>query len=154
MKFTFKRMQQNSAIIIADEWKYEEPYSFYDMTADLDDYNELVNEALRNKNEWFEAHADDELVGYFCLCIENDNIDIGLGLRPDYCGRGMGKQFLTDIICFIERSYAYSTLSMDVAAFNKRAIKVYNSCGFKETHSFLQHTNGGEYDFIHLIRQK
>lgn len=136
MKFTFKRMQQNSAIIIADEWKYEEPYSFYDMTADLDDYNELVNEALRNKNEWFEAHADDELVGYFCLCIENDNIDIGLGLRPDYCGRGMGKQFLTDIICFIERSYAYSTLSMDVAAFNKRAIKVYNSCGFKETHSF------------------
>ncbi|HIQ66153.1 MAG TPA: GNAT family N-acetyltransferase [Candidatus Coproplasma stercoravium] len=154
MKFTFKRMQQNSAIIIADEWKYEEPYSFYDMTADLDDYNELVNEALRNKNEWFEAHADDELVGYFCLCIENDNIDIGLGLRPDYCGRGMGKQFLTDIICFIERSYAYSTLSMDVAAFNKRAIKVYNSCGFKETHSFLQHTNGGEYDFIHLIMQK
>lgn len=147
-------MQQNSAIIIADEWKYEEPYSFYDMTADLDDYNELVNEALRNKNEWFEAHADDELVGYFCLCIENDNIDIGLGLRPDYCGRGMGKQFLTDIICFIERSYAYSTLSMDVAAFNKRAIKVYNSCGFKETHSFLQHTNGGEYDFIHLIMQK
>lgn len=124
------------------------------MTADLDDYNELVNEALRNKNEWFEAHADDELVGYFCLCIENDNIDIGLGLRPDYCGRGMGKQFLTDIICFIERSYAYSTLSMDVAAFNKRAIKVYNSCGFKETHSFLQHTNGGEYDFIHLIMQK
>ena len=154
MKFTFKRMQQNSAIIIADEWKYEEPYSFYDMAADLDDYNELVNEALRNKNEWFEAHADDELVGYFCLCIENDNIDIGLGLRPDYCGRGMGKQFLTDIICFIERSYAYSTLSMDVAAFNKRAIKVYNSCGFKETHSFLQHTNGGEYDFIHLIMQK
>ena len=147
-------MQQNSAIIIADEWKYEEPYSFYDMAADLDDYNELVNEALRNKNEWFEAHADDELVGYFCLCIENDNIDIGLGLRPDYCGRGMGKQFLTDIICFIERSYAYSTLSMDVAAFNKRAIKVYNSCGFKETHSFLQHTNGGEYDFIHLIMQK
>ena len=147
-------MQQNSAIITADEWKYEEPYSFYDMTADLDDYNELVNEALRNKNEWFEAHADDELVGYFCLCIENDNIDIGLGLRPDYCGRGMGKQFLTDIICFIERSYAYSTLSMDVAAFNKRAIKVYNSCGFKETHSFLQHTNGGEYDFIHLIMQK
>lgn len=147
-------MQQDNAMIIADEWKYEEPYSFYDMTADLDDYNELVNEALRNKNEWFEAHADDELVGYFCLCIENDNIDIGLGLRPDYCGRGMGKQFLTDIICFIERSYAYSTLSMDVAAFNKRAIKVYNSCGFKETHSFLQHTNGGEYDFIHLIMQK
>ena len=154
MKFIFKRMQQDNAMIIADEWKYEEPYSFYDMTADLDDYNELVNEALRNKNEWFEAHADDELVGYFCLCIENDNIDIGLGLRPDYCGRGMGKQFLTDIIWFIERSYAYSTLSMDVAAFNKRAIKVYNSCGFKETHSFLQHTNGGEYDFIHLIMQK
>ena len=154
MKFIFKRMQQDNAMIIADEWKYEEPYSFYDMTADLDDYNELVNEALRNKNEWFEAHADDELVGYFCLCIENDNIDIGLGLRPDYCGRGMGKQFLTDIICFIERSYAYSTLSMDVAAFNKRAIKVYNSCGFKETHSFLQHTNGCEYDFIHLIMQK
>lgn len=69
MKFTFKRMQQNSAMIIADEWKYEEPYSFYDMTADIDDYNELVNEALRNQNEWFEARIDDDMVGYFCLCI-------------------------------------------------------------------------------------
>lgn len=56
-------------MIIADEWKYEEPYSFYDMTADIDDYNELVNEALRNQNEWFEARIDDDMVGYFCLCI-------------------------------------------------------------------------------------
>ena len=154
MKFIFKRMQQDNAMIIADEWKYEEPYSFYDMTADLDDYNELVNESLRNENEWYDAYINDELVGYFVLYIEKDNIDIGLGLRPDYCGRGIGKDFLTDIICFIDENYDYDTLSMDVPAFNKRAIKVYKLCGFEETHSFLQKTNGGEYEFIHLIRNK
>ena len=50
MNFTFKKLQQDNAIIIANEWKYEEPYSFYDMTADPDDYNEIVNEALRNES--------------------------------------------------------------------------------------------------------
>lgn len=154
MKFNFKHLQQNNALIIANDWKYEEPYSFYDMTADIEDYNEFVDENLRNKNEWFEVYVDNQLVGFLGLFIENENIDIGLGLKPDYCGKGIGKDFLNNIIDFINQNYIYNTLSMDVAVFNKRAIKVYQSCGFKQRSAFIQNTNDGEYEFVHLTRNK
>lgn len=153
MTFHFDILQQKHALIIADEWKYEEPYSFYDMTADIDDYNELVNESLRNESEYFEATFNDELVGFFCLSIEANEIEIGLGLRPDFCGRGIGRDFLNQIINFINERYSYNTLSVSVASFNKRAIKVYKSCGFQEQATFLQETNGGKYEFIKLIKR-
>lgn len=38
MTFEFQRLSQNNALIIANRWKYDGAYSFYDMTADLEDY--------------------------------------------------------------------------------------------------------------------
>lgn len=154
MLFVFDKLQQNNALIIANDWKYEEPYSFYDMTSDIDDYNELVNESLRNESAYFEATVDGELVGFFCLSVEKDEIEIGLGLKPDFCGKGIGREFLNRIIDYINEHYSYSVLSLSVAAFNKRAIKVYEACGFKQQTTFMQETNGGKYEFIKLTRCK
>lgn len=154
MNFTFKKLQQDNAIIIANEWKYEEPYSFYDMTADPDDYNEIVNEALRNESVYLEAILNNELAGFFCLEIEENEIEIGLGLKPSLCGKGIGKEFLNCIIFYINQNYSYNLLSMSVASFNKRAIKVYESCGFKKQITFMQETNGGVYEFIKMIKEK
>lgn len=154
MIFHFDKLQHKNALIIANDWKYEEPYSFYDMTSDLEDYNELVNEALRNGNEYFEATVNGELVGFFCLSKEEDEIEIGLGLSPDFCGKGLGREFLNCVIDYINKRYSYGVLSMSVASFNKRAIKVYESCGFKEQTTFLQETNGGKYEFIKYTKRK
>lgn len=42
--FHFKKLQQKHALMIANEWKYEGEYAFYDMTADQQDYEEFIDE--------------------------------------------------------------------------------------------------------------
>ncbi len=154
MTFTINKLQQKNALIIADDWKYDDPYSFYDMTADLDDYNEIVNETLRNVCNYFEVIANDELKGFFSITLTNNDIEIGLGLRPDCCGKGIGRGFVDCIINYIDVHYNYNALILSVASFNKRAIKVYEACGFVQQETFIQETNGGMYDFIKMIRRR
>lgn len=154
MTFAIDRLRQKNALIIADCWKYEEPYSFYDMTSDEEDYNELVNEELRNQSEYFEVTADDELVGFFCLSVTMDEIEIGLGLKPEYCGKGIGRSFLKCILGYIDEHYTYNVLVMSVASFNKRAIRVYEACGFAQHGTFMQETNGGRYEFVKMLKCK
>lgn len=38
MEFVFSKLSQPNALDIADNWKYDGEYSFYDMTEDIEDY--------------------------------------------------------------------------------------------------------------------
>jgi ribosomal-protein-alanine N-acetyltransferase len=42
---------------------------------------------------------------------------------------------------------------LQVATFDPRAIKVYEKPGFRIERTFLNRTNGGEYEFISLVRE-
>lgn len=152
MKFVLQKLPQNHALVIANEWKYDGEYSFYDMTADLEDYEEFVDEALRNRNDHYEALIDNELVGFFCVIQDNSSIELGLGLKPNYCGKGMGSKFLNCILDFVNEHYEFNKIIMKVAVFNQRAIKVYRSCGFKDFEVVKQKSNDGIYDFLTMIK--
>lgn len=152
MKFIFKKLSQYNAMVIADEWKYEDVYSFYDMCADIEDYEEFINEQLRDENDYYEAYLGDELVGFFCVIQENHSIEIGLGLKPNLCGKGIGRAFLTQILSYIENHYEFEQLIMNVAIFNQRAIKVYRACGFEDVKEFEQQSNGGLYKFLKMVK--
>lgn len=91
MDFSFQKLCQSNAQIIADGWKYSGEYAFYDMTADPEDYEEFTNEALRSASGHYEAISDGELAGFFCVTRNGSSAEIGLGLRPDLCGRGLGR---------------------------------------------------------------
>ena len=75
-------------------------------------------------------------------------LEIGLGLRPDLCGKGVGKGFVDQITGFIDAHYQFDKLVMHVAAFNQRAVKVYRSCGFRDVKVIEQKSNGGVYEFL------
>src|SRR5699024_8228748 len=107
MEFIFRPLTEIHALEIANEWKYDGIYSFYDMTADAEDYEEFIDEDLRNQNDHYEAWENDELIGFFCVIQETPSIEIGLGMRPDICGKGKGKQFVMQIINFIEHNYKF-----------------------------------------------
>ena len=154
MELVFKPLTQIHALEIANEWKYDNIYSFYDMTADVEDYEEFIDEDLRNQNDHYEAWENDELIGFFCVIQETPSIEIGLGMRPDICGKGKGKQFVMQIINFIEHNYKFDKLIMNVATFNQRAIKVYRSCGFKDSEITKRNTNGGVFDFLTLVKNR
>ena len=62
--FRFTQMTQEEAEAVA-AWRYPEPYSFYDWTADADDLRELLEPELRGEAYWAVRDEADELAGYF-----------------------------------------------------------------------------------------
>lgn len=145
-------MSQESTLIIANKWHYEEPYSFYDASEDMEDYQEFISPELRNNN-YYEVKVNQELVGFFSISREGNQIEIGLGLRPDLCGKGLGKDFLNQVEEYIIAIYRPSKFVIFVAAFNKRAIKVYQNCGYKIIGEENRKTNNAIYHFIHMEKE-
>ena len=104
-EFHFEPLTQGDAEAIA-EWRYPEPYAFYDWTADPDDLRELLEPARRGEAYWAVRDDADELVGYFDFKPKEDGtLEIGLGLRPDLTGRGLGASFLTAGLDFARARY-------------------------------------------------
>ncbi len=126
-------------------WKYEGEYSFYDRNGETD-YPE--GEAFACLNE------AGELIGHFSFgedariptvesnVYEKGYLDLGLGLRPDLCGKGLGEKFVRRGMEFGGQMFSARRFRLSVACFNKRAIKVYERCGFtvkcEVTNSYFQ----------------
>jgi ribosomal-protein-alanine N-acetyltransferase len=144
-------MSQDEAEKIA-QWRYEAPYDFYDADADHRDLAELLDPLQRGDN-YFSAHnAADELIGYFgFVCVERI-VGIGLALRPDLTGRGLGQPFLEAGLDFARERLSARAFKLAVAAFNERAITVYERAGFVRTRAFEDETNGGLFSFVEMER--
>lgn len=154
--YQFFKMTEQYAALIAG-WTYEEPYSLYSMEGGLDDISEFMN------GDYFYALDDAyELVGYICtgnsarvpggypIGIYNDEqyLDFGLGLKPELTGKGNGEKFLISGLQFIKEEYDKSDIQLVVAAFNERAIKVYERVGFIKGQPFKSKVSGQEIDFL------
>jgi ribosomal-protein-alanine N-acetyltransferase len=147
----WKRMPQEDAEVIAT-WKYPYPYSFYDMTADEEDYEEFIHHETRSEHT-YSVYDDEKLIGFFTIApIDSLTVDLGLGLHPDLTGKGYGQRFLEEVIEFAKCYYSAEKFTLSVAAFNKRAIEVYRRGGFRKIKMFMQPTNGSEYEFVKMIK--
>lgn len=127
------------------KWRHQEPYSIYNM----DETDECLDELL-NGSYYSVADSQDSLIGYFCYgksaqvaagnafgAYSNDSYtDIGLGIRPDLCGKGLGLGFLEEGMAFSRREFSVEKFRLTVAGFNERAIKVYERTGFVKEMSF------------------
>jgi [ribosomal protein S18]-alanine N-acetyltransferase len=149
--FAFSRLSQEEAEAIA-EWHYPEPYSFYDWSADVDDLQELLDPALRGDAYWAVRDDSDELVGHFSFKTKGTAVEIGLGLRPDLTGRGLGAAFLAAGLEFAQERFSPERFTLAVATFNERAIKVYERAGFARDRVYMHSTNGGEWEFLEMSR--
>ena len=148
--FSFVRLSQEEAEAIAG-WHYPEPYSFYDWSAD--DLREVLEAPLRGAAYWAVRDDAGELVGYFELKPRDElTVEIGLGLRPDLTGRGLGGSFLAAGMEFARLEAAPERFVLCVATFNERAIKVYERAGFERVRVYMHSTNGGEWEFLEMSR--
>lgn len=144
-------MTQAEAEAIAD-WKYDPPYDFYDWRADEDDLAELLDPARRN-DRYLSAHdAAGELIGFFGFGREGDVVGVGIGLRPDLTGRGLGLAFLEQGLVFANDRFQPRRFKLSVAEFNERAIRVSERAGFIRTRSFDHETNGGCFRLVEMER--
>lgn len=145
-----EKISQHDAMEIANNWKYPEPYNFYDMTEDIEDYEELISPEKR-ANHYFSLKEQDDLLGFFCVFPfedKADEIDFGVGIRPDLTGKGLGEEYILVILQYLYQSFAPKKIWLSVASFNQRAMKVYSRLGFHSEYEKMQATNGSEYQFI------
>ncbi|MBA2175177.1 GNAT family N-acetyltransferase [Halobacillus locisalis] len=141
-------MNQEEAEIVAD-WTYPEPYQFYDMKADEEDYEEFISPEQRNPHT-YSVYEGDALIGFFTFTPVEGEVDIGLGMRPVDTGHGKGQVFIERGLQFAEEMYAPKAFTLSVAQFNTRAISVYEKIGFVKVREFMQPTNGDVYPFIQM----
>jgi ribosomal-protein-alanine N-acetyltransferase len=151
MRFRFRPMTEPDARAIA-AWRYAAPYSFYDFASDPDDLAELLDPAGWGETYFAVTDEFGDLVGYWQVRTQGETAEIGLGLRPDLTGRGLGLSFVQAGLAFTVARWPIKQVSLAVAAFNERAIRVYEHAGFQPTGHFWQATNGGRHEFIRMIQ--
>ncbi|MCH4170043.1 MAG: GNAT family N-acetyltransferase [Lactobacillus sp.] len=145
-------LTQNNALKIANNWHYEAAYAFYDAMNDQEDYQELITPQLRG-NRYFQVVADAALIGFFCLePLTNGKVEIGLGLKPEMTGQGLGIKFLSMIEAFVKTKTDYTMILLSVAMFNLRAQKVYHKAGYQELERKMVNTNQSTYEFVILAK--
>ena len=150
MTFKFEIMTQDNAEDIALNWHYDGEYSFYDIEADKEDLEEFLDPETRG-NSMYAVINNSEVIGFFSVNKVDDKIfDIGLGMRPDLTGSGNGLEFLKAGIEFVKNEYKPEKITLSVATFNQRAIKVYRKLGFKDFNTFMQDTNGSTFEFLKM----
>ncbi|MGH0585229.1 GNAT family N-acetyltransferase [Bacillus mycoides] len=150
MGYMFTVMSRAEAEEIAYNWHYEGEYSFYDIEADEEDLAEFLEDESRG-NHTFSVKENGTLIGFFSFSnINNQTVDIGLGMRPDITGNGFGLQFVKAGIAFSKEKYGCNYITLSVAAFNERAIKVYKRAGFEAVGTFIQKTNGSCFEFLKM----
>lgn len=153
-RFHFRPLRLTDALS-ARRWRYPDPYELYDLgLAPL-----LVATTLRGPISalagvsYFAAATDDDpLAGILSLTRREREIEIGVGLRPDLTGRGLGLPFLLDTLALARERYHPDVFSLYVATFNRRAITVYERAGFRPgaTRPFTFH--GKRYDELRMSR--
>ncbi|QIN85059.1 GNAT family N-acetyltransferase [Rubrobacter tropicus] len=134
-------------------WRYEPPYDFYNGDADPDDLAELLDEE-RRKDVYFSALDEEgDLVGFFQFEKTSETMDVGLGLRPDLTGRGIGEEFCSAGLGFARERLAPRRFTLSVTTFNERAIRVYERAGFGRGETYMHETNVGGYEFLFMERE-
>lgn len=156
MNFIIKMMNVDLARKILS-WQYEEPYNFYNNEVNEEGINEFLSGS-------YQAITDDKgkLFGFLCTgeaaqvpagnkygVYHNSFIDIGLGMHPDYTGKGYGYEFMLFIIKYVKGNYIGIPMRLTVATFNKRAIHLYEKMGFVKLEKFT--TDYAE--FITMIKR-
>ena len=149
MHFTFKPMNEQEAHAIA-KWHYRSPYTFYDADQDPNDLAELLNPQSWQETYHSVLDEQDELIGFFTFKKDGNTVEIGLGLRPDLTGKGIGLEFVRAGLAFARDKYSPTSFCLQVATFNQRAIQVYEKAGFHPVRVYIHTTNGGEYEFLEM----
>jgi [ribosomal protein S18]-alanine N-acetyltransferase len=149
VRFALRLLGQADAEEIA-AWTYPGEYAFYDSAADADDLALLLDTRRRGDDFYAADGEDGELAGFFQLKPSMERVELGLGLRPDLCGRGLGQGFTQAGIDLIRKVHGDLPITLAVAAFNARAITVYERCGFAVTGRHMRHTAGREWEFVDM----
>jgi len=128
------------------EWRYEFPYEWYDTASDPRRIELFANPARR---EGLRAVVDDEgeLIGFFNFVRDGSEVRVGLGIRPDLTGRGLGAEFIEAGLSYAKEEWSPRKFRLWVAWWNERALRAYRRAGFREVRQ-----NEGRSRYVEMER--
>lgn len=153
--FHFTPMSRAGAEAIL-RWRYDPPYNTYNALEDDSAGFDAVAEMLDARSPHFamcvtgaRGWESEDPAGFFAfgsscevgsepdaprephLRRADGSITIGLGLRPDLTGRGLGAPFVEAGLALARERYHPTAFRLFVYAWNQRAITVYERAGFR-----------------------
>jgi [ribosomal protein S18]-alanine N-acetyltransferase len=161
LRFTLKPITPDDARAIS-RWRYGGRYSVYN--GDRASVDSLLEPRLLYHSVYDER---EELSGYFCFGEDarvsagrrlgvyerEPALDIGLGMRPDLTGQGLGEEFVHAGLRFAKENYSPPAFRLTVATFNQRAIRVYERVGFETVETFGAPTPDGGREWLLMRRE-
>lgn len=145
--YHWSSMNREAAEAIS-RWQYPKPYDLYNSGSDLETIAEFM------AGEYFCAYDDSSSLAGFCCrglsaqvpagimvnaYADPAFLDIGLGMRPDLVGRGLGYHYVGAVIDFFSQPSGTTGLRLTVARFNQRAMVVYQRHHFVAGLAFSGH---------------
>ncbi len=158
MQYKIEAMDKMTAAEII-RWRYDPPYTRYN----IDDEGEI--DSMLDGYHFAVRTADAGLVGFFCFGLSAQVpggrmrgiyggrrvLDIGLGMRPDLTGQGLGQSFVQAGIDFAIAKWRPKAMRLTVASDNPRAITVYERLGFNVIDSITTRTAHGRQDYLLML---
>ena len=156
MNITCEPITPETARLLA-AWRYPAPYETYN----IGDEPAALAEMLDARSPWFVAFDYDpedatsadgvarerEPMGYCCFgtsaevgwtgdprlwTTDDQTLSVGLGMRPDLTGQGLGLSFFEAVLDFAAQRFSPPAFRLFVLPFNQRAIHVYERAGFRQ----------------------
>jgi [ribosomal protein S18]-alanine N-acetyltransferase len=128
-------------------WHYPAPYELYnnsDLTGSaLDNEIAFLADPLNRYVAILDATGD--LMGYAGVGFDAQVIggdytlnalDVGIGMRPDYTGRGLGTAIVAALLDYFAEKYHPVRFRATIAAFNVRSQRVFEKNGFQRIAAF------------------
>jgi RimJ/RimL family protein N-acetyltransferase len=116
-------------------WRYDGDYAVYNLDPDS------VSVLCDPSNDYYAAtDSADTLLGFCCFGVEArvegleeeaGALDIGIGLRPDLTGLGIGAAFLARTLELAFGKHRPPSFRVAIAEFNVRAQRVAEAAGFR-----------------------
>lgn len=148
--FQIKPMDQQEAEEYL-RWSYAEPYDFYNTP--VASFSECLTAILdpTSGEDLYAVYREGRYFGIFSYKINGQSLELGLGMRPEECGKHQGVLFTALGVAFARSQLRHrGKIWLRVADFNQRAIRTYETAGFTEVEQQLALSWDRLVNFIHM----
>ena len=127
-------------------WRYPAPYDIYD------------EDEVTCGDGRLAIVEDGELVGFCSFGADGrvpggrypeGPLDVGMGMRPELTGRGLGARYLAAVLAFARCLLGATRFRVTAADFNARALRLCEQAGFRRIERF----EGKDRAFWILVRE-
>lgn len=135
-------------------WRYPPPYDRFNWPS----WEEMSARGIEFGDPWLREtqyaavlNVRDELIGYVQFFPLLKVTRLGLGLRPDLCGKGAGAVLTRLAAEEALRRSPGDEVDLEVLAWNTRAIRAYEKAGFVLDDTYCRQTSAGPEMFYCMV---